>query len=160
MLAEILTEAFHPPVGLNQFAQPWIRASLGGELERRLARPSAHYRCLIALVDAQIAGTVEVAIRGLPGTWWMPSFAVQRLLYVSNLAVGVSWRRLGVARQLLGEAEQLGREWNQSSLRLHVMESNAAAFKLYSAQGYEVERTETEWVFGPRKLLLRKRLYS
>ncbi|MBW4698419.1 MAG: GNAT family N-acetyltransferase [Aphanocapsa lilacina HA4352-LM1] len=159
-VAAILAECFHPAEGLVGFLQPWIQASLKGELANRLRTPPAFYNCLIATVDEQPVGTIEVAMRGLPQPWWMPGFGMRdRLAYVSNLAVSNAFRRKGVARSLLIEVEHLVRRWNQATVNLHVMEHNQGALRLYRSLGYRLERSEQEWpFFGPRKLLLEKRL--
>jgi len=57
--------------------------------------------------------------------------------YLSNLAVMPSYRRRGLARQLLCTAEWLVRyEWALDELFLHVDMNNAAAASLYDSIGY------------------------
>jgi ribosomal protein S18 acetylase RimI-like enzyme len=160
MVAQILTECFHPPVGLNALAQPWILASLRMELTRRLERPSSVHCCLIAVSQGLAVGTVEVAFRGLPRSFWLPDFSPrERLVYISNLGVSGRLRRRGVARRLLIEAEAWARRWNHPVIRLHVMADNTAALKLYRSLGYTLEDSEREFpLIGPLKLLLHKRL--
>ncbi|AGY56949.1 GNAT family N-acetyltransferase [Gloeobacter kilaueensis] len=160
-IAAILTECFHPPVGLTRWIQPWIQAGLKAEISLRLRTPPAFYSCLVALVEEHTAGTVEVALRSLPQQWWMPPGlgGSTRLAYISNLAVSNTYRRQGVARALLLEVEKLVRRWNQSTVNLHVMERNRGALALYYGLGYQLERTEQEWpLLGDRKLLLHKKL--
>lgn len=160
MIASVLTECFHPPVGLNGLVQPWILASLRLELGRRLERPSSAHCCLIALADGLVIGTVEVALRGLPRSFWIPDFSLrERLVYISNLGVTSRWRRQGVARRLLIEAEHWAKRWTYPDIRLHVMADNSGALKLYRSFGYTLESTEREFpLIGPLKLLLQKPL--
>jgi ribosomal protein S18 acetylase RimI-like enzyme len=159
-IACVLAECFHPSSGLGSLLQPWILASLHNELERRLARQPAYHSCLIALIDDVVVGTVEVAVRPLPEPWWLPSFVHRdRLVYVSNLAVRPSWRRRGIARDLLSESERTAQHWHQPDIRLHVMADNAAALQLYRSLGYSIENSEREFPFiGARKHLLFKNL--
>jgi len=160
MISRVLTECFHPPVGVNAVLQPWIQASLRVDLARRLERPVPYHTCLIALAEGIVVGTLEVAVRGLPQGWWVPPVGNrERLVYVSNLGVTAPWRRRGVARQLLLECETIARRWSHTSIRLHVMADNHKALGLYRSLGYTLERSEREFpVVGPLKLLLHKRL--
>lgn len=57
--------------------------------------------------------------------------------YVERLVVTESYKRRGIARTLLYEAEALGREAGKSSIGLHVSGINHAALKLYEDEGYE-----------------------
>lgn len=161
-VATVLTECFHPPVGLNQLLQPWIQSSLKSDLSRRLQSPQAFYTCLVAIAGDRPIGTVEVALRPLPQQWWLPGLGErERFVYVSNLAVSPHFRRLGIARNLLIEVEQFARRWNRADISLHAMENNDGALNLYRALGYRQERAEQEFLFvGPRKLLMSKRLTS
>lgn len=57
--------------------------------------------------------------------------------YVERLVVSEGYKRQGLARKLLHEAESLGRAAEKSSIGLHVSASNYAAIRLYEAEGYE-----------------------
>jgi [ribosomal protein S18]-alanine N-acetyltransferase len=63
-------------------------------------------------------------------------FAIYRVVAgegeLLNLAVGVEWRRRGVARELVSELVKRAGEWH-----LEVRESNAAALGFYAAMGFE-----------------------
>jgi len=83
--------------------------------------------------------------------------------YVERLVVSGDFKRRGVARSLLHEAEDLGREAGKTSIGLHVSGSNAPALGLYEAEGYEeVSRQRsrlTGYSLGIRDwLYLKKRL--
>ena len=57
--------------------------------------------------------------------------------YVERLVVTESYKRRGIARALLYEAEALGRGAGKSSIGLHVSGINHGALKLYENEGYE-----------------------
>ncbi|WP_287128040.1 GNAT family N-acetyltransferase [Candidatus Cyanaurora vandensis] len=161
-LARLLTDSFQPSDAWWQWTQGWVRSGLAQDLESRLTRPPASYRCLVATMSGFLAGTVEVAHRPLPHEWWwLPQVASpQDPLYISNLAVTPAWRRQGVASSLLQEVEAIARSLCHPRLYLHVMADNIAAVQLYQRSGYRLERVEKNWpLFNPRpssKLLMVK----
>lgn len=57
--------------------------------------------------------------------------------YIERLVVSQKYQRRGLARTLLHEAEDLGREADKSSVGLHVSGVNHPALGLYEAEGYE-----------------------
>lgn len=57
--------------------------------------------------------------------------------YVERLVVSEDYKRQGLARNLLYEAESLGREAEKSSVGLHVSGVNQEALRLYETEGYE-----------------------
>ncbi len=57
--------------------------------------------------------------------------------YVERLVVTEDYKKQGMARDLLHEAESLGREAGKTSVGLHVSGNNTPAIKLYEDEGYE-----------------------
>ncbi len=74
--------------------------------------------------------------------------------YIFNLCVDRRYRRQGIARKLLAEAEGIARRRKCEEAFLHVDFGNDAAEKLYSSIGYSfVEDEEGKWryIAGARK---------
>jgi ribosomal protein S18 acetylase RimI-like enzyme len=69
-------------------------------------------------------------------------------LYVDSLATAAQWRRHGVARALLAEAERQAREAGLDSVALDTWQDNQAARTLYRDAGFE------EVAFTPAKGVL------
>ncbi|HAG81476.1 MAG TPA: GNAT family N-acetyltransferase [Cyanobacteria bacterium UBA12227] len=166
ILAEILTDSFHPPTGLLRWAYPILRLGIYEDLRNRLRSTLPHYTCLVAVVAAstlsdeseQLVGTVEIALRTSP--YWQPH--CHQYPYISNLAVRQSCRRQGVAQQLLLACERKSLEWGFQDLYLHVLENNHQARQLYLKTGYQLHQVEpsyTAWLLRhPKRLFLRKHL--
>ncbi|WOD37878.1 GNAT family N-acetyltransferase [Nodosilinea sp. E11] len=170
-LTDVLTASFYNCDGWRQWVYPFIRLGIQEDLKQRLRAQSPRYACLAAIAtdpaatplsvappnshDA-IAGTVEAALRQ-PWPW-----QGDRHVYISNLAVGHSFRRQGIATTLLQSCEQVAQRWRIYELRLHVMEDNLAARALYLKAGFtiaQVEDTPASWLgLQARRLLLRKTL--
>lgn len=171
-LTEILADSFHPRTGIWALAYPMFRLGIYEDLRNRLCSTVPNYICLVAaLADPSIstenshrgtadflAGTVEMALRS-PPTWqrWGSQYP-----YISNLAVRLSCRRRGVARQLLLECERTALEWGFQDIYLHVLENNHQARQLYLKAGYRVRDIDpswSSWFLGrPRRLFLHKHL--
>ncbi len=151
-LAEVLTQAFHPPEGVQRFFFPLLKLSIAKDIEQRLKSPAPQYCCLAAWAREGIVGTVEVSVRRV-GRHQQP--------YLSNLAVLPRWRRQGIARQLLLGAEGVVQVWGYAKLHLHVVEENHPARRLYEGIGYRVLQTAPDpltWFGFPQQLLLCKTL--
>jgi ribosomal protein S18 acetylase RimI-like enzyme len=159
-VADLLTDCFHPATGWFGWTQNWLRAGIRQDIEGRFARPPLVYSCLVAQVEGNLVGTVEVAQRSLPGTWWLWRSNPEPL-YISNLAVAETWRRRGIARLLLQEVEMVAQRWGKSPLYLHVLAENIAAVQLYKSLGYQVEQMEQNWPLWrnqpTQKLLMSKK---
>ena len=170
-LAEILADSFHSHQGILGWAYPLLRLGIYEDLLNRLRSTSPHHICLVAVEDAKntetvdcdhsasnIAGTVEMALRSTePFTRTTGQY-----LYLSNLAVRPTYRRRGVANQLLLICERVALEWGFQDLYLHVMENNYQARQLYFKLGYRLHKVDSSWpalLLGrPRQLFLHKRL--
>ncbi|MGG6238196.1 GNAT family N-acetyltransferase [Nodosilinea sp. AN01ver1] len=161
-LTDVLTNSFYDCSGWRYWVYPFIRLGIQEDLKQRLKAQSPRYACLMAMSsagaapidEAAIAGTIEASVRQ-PWPW-----QGDRHVYISNLAVGQSFRRQGIASALLQSCEQLAIQWRIYELRLHVMEDNLAAQALYRKAGFRVFQTEdtpASWVgLQARRLLLRR----
>ena len=92
------------------------------------------------------AGLVWVADRGPFWRWG------ERLAWVYNLHVVPGFRRLGLARTLLGVAEGWARDRGLGSIALHVSVWNDAARSLYESAGYGLVYEHEESRFYEKKL--------
>ncbi|MGB3511585.1 MAG: GNAT family N-acetyltransferase [Microcoleaceae cyanobacterium] len=169
-IAEILTGSFHSRQGMMGWAYPFLRLGIYEDLRNRIRSKTEQYLCLVAVVvkdnqsieelstveNEDLVGTVEMSVRSL-NPWQLDNF---EYAYLSNLAVDINYRRLGVAQQFLNCCEQQALEWGFGDLYLHVLENNHSARRLYYRAGYRLH--EVEWTWGslllgqPRKLFLRK----
>lgn len=169
-------ESFHPSQSWMCWTYPLLKLGIYEDIRSRLNRGSPHYLCLgaIALSESlangsktprafplappqeKLVGTIEMTLRPL-------GIARERQFpYISNLAVCTSYRRQGIARQLLLGCEPTARQWGCSDIYLHVLENNERAKHLYRSSGYRLHKVESSlgvWVFNrPRRLLLHKSL--
>lgn len=179
-LAEILANSFHSRGGIAGWFYPLFRLGIYEDLRHRLQSSSSRYVCLVgiykdsALSEHQdqlwveqevkpdwdcLVGTVEMSLRS-NNPWRF--YGSSGYPYLSNLAVHSSYRRRGVARQLLLSCEQIALNWGYQDLYLHVLENNHKARGLYSQLGYRLHQVDSNWacfLLGkPRQLLLHKRL--
>jgi ribosomal protein S18 acetylase RimI-like enzyme len=68
--------------------------------------------------------------------------------YVERLVVAPGYRRRGMARALLAEAEARARESGKETIGLHVSGSNLPALRLYEREGYEEIDRQRSWLTG------------
>lgn len=71
----------------------------------------------------------------------------KRVSWIYNLYVAPDYRRRGIARMLLYEAEDWTRSRNLGSIALHVIDWNSAARSLYESMGYVLVHTHNESCF-------------
>lgn len=136
-LAEVLTQVFYPPLGLQRWIYPIRKLSIREDLRLKLDSRDPYYCCLAAAVGFRVVGTAELSLR---------TMSHGRYPYLSNLAVLPQWRRQGVARQLLLSAEGVVQVWGYRNLYLHVSEDNLPAQQLYSQLRYTpIGRTSGLW---------------
>ncbi|MBD2388540.1 GNAT family N-acetyltransferase [Cylindrospermum sp. FACHB-282] len=162
-IAQIIAESFHSQKGLWGWAFPLLRLGIYEDLRHRLASPSPHHVCLVA-VDAtaaganNVVGTVELGVR-FSDSWTHIS---RSFSYLSNLAVHPKYRRHGVASGLLISCEQVSLDWGFQDLYLHVLENNHQARQLYFKLGYRVHKVESHWnpflLSRSRQIFLHKHL--
>ncbi len=144
---------------------PVLRLGIYEDLRQRLASPSPHHLCLIAINNStdgtnHVVGALELNVR-FSDSWTSKS---KSFPYLSNLAVHPKYRRNGVASGLLLRCEQISQDWGFQDLYLHVLESNYQARQLYFQLGYRVHQVESHWnalLLGrSRQIFLHKHLGS
>jgi ribosomal-protein-alanine N-acetyltransferase len=83
----------------------------------------------------------------------------QQTGYVVTLDVAPPWRRRGLARRLMAEAETRLRATGGTSMALHVSTANSAAMQFYESIGYgRVGMAKGFYGRGLDALVYRKRL--
>jgi len=171
-LTDLLAVSFHSRQGLNKWFYPMLKTALREDLRGRLQSTSNLYRCLVAVQVSSSAGgipssnsesllgTVEISLKPqfyLPWYCWFKSFP-----YISNLAIAPTYRRRGIALDLLRSCEAIAQQWGYHDLYLHVLENNQAARALYTKTGFRVCQSEvnipTLLLGQPQRLLLHKGL--
>jgi len=122
---------------------------LGARLDNPVLEASMETSLMVVLQErttSQLIACAELSLRPvdgkLPGEFAVPPLFLlheaQLGAYLSNLAVRPSYRRRGVAKQLLDTCEALVRDtWSMPALHLHVDLNNTAAAALYRVCGYE-----------------------
>ncbi|KAH7351945.1 hypothetical protein KP509_19G021500 [Ceratopteris richardii] len=66
------------------------------------------------------------------------------IAYISNVAVREVFRRKGIAKCLVQEAEAVASQWGCRAMALHCDKSNAGALALYQAAGYRVVKVPVD----------------
>ncbi len=158
-VAQIITESFHSQKGMWGWAFPLLRLGIYEDLRHRLALPTPHQVCLVAVdVTNNLVGTVELSVR-FSDSWAQVG---KSFPYLSNLAVHPKYRRHGVASELLLSCEKVSQEWGFKDLYLHVLENNYQARQLYFKLGYRAHKVESNWntyfLRRSRQILLFKHL--
>lgn len=161
-LAETIVASFYTHSSIFSWLYPFLQFTVGEDLRFRLSSNSSLYRCLVAtIVDEQtqssaIAGTVEISLK--TALW----SADPQYPYICNLAVKNSYRRQGIAKQLLNQCEQIARNWGYDTVQLHVLSDNNSALQLYLSIGYQIIRKEIHWEglfkLNTSRLLLSKKI--
>ena len=183
-ISQVLAKSFYSLPEFATWIYPFLQFTISEDIRHRLRSHAPHYCCLVAKIapldyasekvsgeivapptdrylnrNLKVVGTIEIALRS-PSLW---STAVQ-YPYISNLAVEHQYRCLGIGKQLLARCQQIAREWGYSETRLHVLDNNDAAKRLYYNDGYQISQIEANWSnlwfdYSPR-LLLRKQIRS
>ena len=76
----------------------------------------------------------------------------EELAWIYNLHVAPEHRRRGVARRLLGEAEDWARLEGSRSIGLQVIDFNEPARRLYESLGYELVATHNSSCFYEKRI--------
>ncbi len=157
-IAGILAASFHLQPEFMRWLIPIMRMGIYEDLRNRLNSAPPNYRCLVALDQETLVGTVEVGLRSFNP--WQPR--TSQYAYLSNLAVKLECRRKGAALQLLEDCDRVVLSWGLADIYLHVLENNHSAKQLYAKSGYRLQATDaglTTWLLGqPRRLFLHKHL--
>lgn len=185
-LTEILTDSFHSQDGILGWAYPFLKLGIYEDLRNRLRSTAPNHVCLVAVRDTppdcdgalsdrfvkcdakasnphSMHGDHLVAIVELsPRSHHPLNRDRARYLYISNLAVRDTYRRRGVAKQLLLKCERIALAWGFQDLYLHVLENNYQARQLYHKLGYQLDQVDFSWsalfLGRPRQILLHKHL--
>lgn len=99
------------------FSLPWSENALRDELDN----VNAHF--LTALTFGRVSGYIGV-------------IEICGEANITNVAVHIDFRRMGIGKMLLDTAEKQAAERKCESITLEVRESNTAAISLYSGSGY------------------------
>ena len=91
------------------------------------------YGVFVAHAGGEILGFVQIAIRDTPP---IPILVPRRIAAVENLAVRSAFRRMGIGRALMRQAERWAEELGATEIELNVYEFNQAAFSFYRSLGY------------------------
>ena len=78
--------------------------------------------------------------------------SAQRLAWIYNLHVAPEFRRLGLAKQLLIQAEEWARQQSLGSIGLQVIDFNEPARRLYESMEYNLVATHNESCFYEKKI--------
>jgi ribosomal protein S18 acetylase RimI-like enzyme len=163
-VAQIIAESFHSQNGLLGWLFPLLRLGIYEDLRHRLASPSPHHICLVAIdtndASNHLVGTVELGVRF--NSSWTP--VAKSFPYLSNLAVHPKYRRQGAASALLLACEKVALNWGFQDLYLHVLEHNHQARQLYFKLGYQMNHVDSHlnafFLRPSRQILLQKRLVA
>ncbi len=144
-LGEVLAYSFYDFPDYLGWIYPLLQFTISEDLRYRLRTASPVYCCLVASFnhlqgEAAIAGTAEITLRS-PGFW---SNNIQ-YPYISNLAVKEKYRRRGIGSQLLHKCEEIALDWGYQEIRLHVLNENDTAKRLYTRNNYQICQIEPSW---------------
>ncbi|MEM6448703.1 MAG: GNAT family N-acetyltransferase [Cyanobacteria bacterium P01_D01_bin.105] len=164
-IVSVLLHSFYRHAKATQWLYWILRISIQEDIKAKVRAPNDQYACLVATTidpnSAQsdtVIGTAEMSQRPCE-TWQF--FPPQRA-YLSNLAISVSHRRQGAARQLMDTCEKIAGGWGFRHIYLHVMADNIAARALYAQAGYELREVSNPVLsavgLSPQRLLLSKRI--
>jgi len=159
-LAQLCTDAFYgehalqdgPVIFLQRLV---ILARVRRQVKRRLSfEDGRECRVLVAeeRESGELRGCVDLAVHAydrleqcfllteeeLPADaryCWRP--------YIASLAVSRPYRRRGIARELMHEAEHLARRWGHSEVLLEVAMTNLDSIRFYEALDYRMLRQQT-----------------
>ncbi len=110
---------------------PMIQAGIQADLHSRMGRKNLYQAFVAVNPDrpCEVMGTVEVTLQ-------KPALGQPAYPYLASLTVDSSYRRLGIARQLIQACEEQVYLWHRDDLYLHVLADNGAARRLYLRLGY------------------------
>ena len=142
-MIQLMEEYALDPMGGGQGLSDYVKANLSTELAKR---KSAHV--ILAFVDSQPAGLV-VCLEGFS------TFACKPLLNIHDLIIALPYRKRGLSKLLLQQAEDIALGLGCCKLTLEVLEENyvaQAAYKAFGFSGYELDPKMGKALFWEKKL--------
>ena len=129
---------------------------------KRLIQKKSQQRMFCCLVaqnreTGKIVGSVTVSMQA-PEAQLPPPFPAMGVpkFYIGNMVVDKSFRRKGIATDLLASCEQLAKRWNSDSMWLHVGVDSPPAQRLYRNLGYRQRGVDPWWIVLERRYLFCK----
>jgi ribosomal protein S18 acetylase RimI-like enzyme len=131
LFAEV--DAFHTQALPHVFQDPGEPARTKEFVANILADEDATLFVAENTDDGQVIGFVQVAIRQAPD---VPILVPRQLGWISDVVVRKDWRRFGVGRSLMEQAQQWVLDQGVTMVQLIVWEFNQAAVAFYEKLGY------------------------
>jgi GNAT superfamily N-acetyltransferase len=107
----------------------------GAVTEKAVLRAVRSARVLVARSDGRIVGTLTLSTKK---PWAIDTkyfTAVDRPLYLTDMAVDPAVQRMGIGRQLLDDAASIARSWPADAIRLDSYDADAGAGPFYAKCG-------------------------
>ena len=151
-ISSVLAKSFYEFPEFANWIYPFLQFTINEDLRYRLRSHSPNYSCLVAKLveppssDRQpesnqaIVATAELTLRS--ASFWSSE---PQHPYISNLAVKHDYRCLGIGSQLLTKCEEIALDWGYMETRLHVLDRNESAKRLYCRNGYQITQIENNW---------------
>ncbi len=142
-IVELLDEYARDEMGGSSPLSNFVRQNLVAELRKR---PGVHV--ILALAAGHPAG-LAICFEGFS------TFACKPLLNIHDVMVSEAFRGRGIAKQLLGRAEEIAVSLGCCKLTLEVLEGNAIAKAVYQSlgfSGYQLNPATGRALFWQKKL--------
>ena len=145
---EVMLRGYHPGDADAMYALDLVCFEPVFRFSRRAMRTFAEAQGAVAVLAEAAGELVGFCIAQME----------DNLGYVVTLDVAPAWRRRGLARRLMGAAEDRVRASGGVGMELHVFKENVAAMQFYEGMGYgRVGRAEGFYGRGRDALVYRKR---
>jgi len=125
--------------GINELYNEWRTENTFSVPEKTLNKSQAKKRTkqlikeglnLIAEDNKQVLGLIESGIGMLP--------KIKHTLYINQLNVRKTKRKLGIATKLMNELIKIAEKKKIKMIFLHVVSTNKPAIKFYEKQGFKI----------------------
>jgi len=93
----------------------------------------------VAEADGQMIGAVHLVIRETPD---IPILVPRRYAMIDNLIVRQAFRRSGVGKALMEQAQRWARQKGAQQIELNVWEFNESAIAFYKTLGYKTSSSK------------------
>ena len=108
-------------IELDSFSIPWTKEDL-------------HKDAVLNKMAIYLVAECENKIIGYAGMWHVVNEG-----HITNIAVSMPYRKMGVGHCLIKELERIAKERSMIGITLEVRMNNTAAQRLYMKNGYKVE---------------------